>query len=142
MSDRTPTSVNLETDHAEWMDRENINCSELVNDLIDRYRSGRSQIDDAVREMRIEQLESEVDSLSTEAERKREELDQLREEHTRAEDFREEQLPEALEALSNIPSGKRGPDNPAVQHWADKLQMTATELLAELDEADDYGESL
>lgn len=83
---RKSSSFYVEEDHLEWMDRENVNRSELVNELLQRYRDGKGQMDAAIRDFRLEQLESEAEMLEDEAESKLEQAEKKRE---RVEDLKQ-----------------------------------------------------
>lgn len=74
---RKSTSVNLEEEHVNWMESEGLNRSEFINTLIHRHRSGKGQIEDAVREHRIQQLRSEIESNRAQVESKESELEHL-----------------------------------------------------------------
>ncbi len=100
---RKSTSFYVDEDHLEWMERENINRSELVNDLLGRYRDGKGQMDAAIREFRIEQLEDEAEELESEAEtklsraeKKRERIEDLKQKYSAQEEAKEDSIDSIL----------------------------------------------
>lgn len=101
---RKSTSFYIDEDHVEWMERENVNRSELVNDLLSRYREGKGQADAAVRDFRIEQLEDEAEQLESEGQTKMKQADKKRE---RIQDLKqrysteEQQKEESIDAILN-----------------------------------------
>lgn len=135
---RTPTSVNLEDDHSEWLDQRNMNRSDFINQLIDQYRSNDGRMEEAIQEFRAEQLLEEATELETESQRKQREAERKRQkaqEYLKANETAEQQtgaeLEEARETLeaANTPLD---PANPAVQKQAEKVGMTPVELVDEL----------
>lgn len=135
---RTPTSVNLEDDHAEWMDGENINRSEFINKLIGQYRDNEGRVEEAIQEFRAEQLLEEADDLESDgeskirkAERKRKKAQEFLEASESAHERTVAELDEAREHLENVPLE---PANPAVKNWAEKVGMTPSELIEQLED--------
>lgn len=130
MSDREPRSVNFDVDNLQWMDENIGNRSEFINDLIHQYRQGTSEMNDAVARFRLEQLAQQEASLETRLESIRSEKEAVRDNLNVAEEIKESELEEARENLKGTP---RDPSNPAIQKWAEKVGMTAPELIEELD---------
>lgn len=84
MSNKERRTVTISESNDEWLGQTGRNASELINELVTEYRKGGGSRG-AVLQLRIEQLESEIDNLETQTESKREELDQLKERKQRAE---------------------------------------------------------
>ena len=133
MGERKATSVYLEVDHVEWMERQNLNRSEFVNDLISRYRDGNGRMDEAVARFRLEQLSSEEVSVESRLETIQSEKERLREQLETSEKKAKVELEQAKDALQDTP---KEPTNPAIQNWASDLGMTPQELIEQL-EGDD-----
>lgn len=122
-------SVSLEPDVHDYLSREEVNASALVNELVRRHMEGGME-DTAVLRLRKEQVKSEVDHLKARTENKIDELQQLENKLETCENQQQEELEEVREILDDVPAE---PTNPAVQTQADKLDMTAEELLEALD---------
>ena len=74
---RKSISVYLEEEHIEWIESQNLNRSEFMNELVKRHRNGQGQIEDAVREFRVEQLRSEISAKESQVQSQRRELEHL-----------------------------------------------------------------
>lgn len=127
------TSISLEEETYQYLQQDSINASQLVNKLIKQHMNcGADQ--QQVLEFRIQQVESQLEDFQSRAERKQNELEELRkrrEEHREQKQNEQEQLlADAEEALEGVP---KQPDNPAVENWADKLNMQPATLLEELE---------
>lgn len=133
MADREPRSVNFDVDNLEWMDDNIGNRSEFINELIQRYREGTSEMNEAVARFRLEQLQSQKASLKTRVDSIESEIESVRSNIHDAEKLSEAELSEAREALESTP---KDPSNPAIKAWASDLGMTAVELVEELTDGD------
>ena len=71
------TSVNLDEEAVEYFQRENINVSAWIRDIMNQRMTGGKDID--ITAMRIRELEREREDHQTEIERIDEQLEQLRE---------------------------------------------------------------
>ena len=71
------TSVNLDEEAVEYFQRENINVSAWIRDIMNQRMTGGKDID--ITAMRIRELEREREDHETEIQRIDEQLDQLRE---------------------------------------------------------------
>jgi len=87
------TSVNLEEEAVEYFQRENINVSAWIRDIMQQRMVGGKDID--ITQMRIKELEREREDHKTEIERIDEQLQKLR-----AETEREEQREQADASFS------------------------------------------
>ena len=97
---RKITTINLEEDHVDWMDSQGLNRSEFINTLIQRHRSGEGQIEDAVRQHRIQQLRSEIESNRAQVESKESELEHLLSAQERA-SAREDEYETRVESIGD-----------------------------------------
>lgn len=125
-SDRTPTTVNLEDDLKEWMDENNINRSDFLNEAARMRIEGEQRIEEIIREREIRRLQSEIQSNKAQ-------LEELKEERKKDRQWSAADLEDAKQALEHTP---KEVTNPAVQKKAKDLGMTPQELIDEL-EADD-----
>lgn len=123
-------SVSLEPKVHEYLSREEVNASALVNDLVRRHMDGAAE-DAAIIELRKQQVESEVDHLRARTESKLNELEQLEEKLQTHSSQRRAELENALEKLQSVP---QEPSNPAIRTHADKLDMTPEQLIEKIDE--------
>lgn len=87
-------------------------------------------------ERRIKEKERRISIVKEERERRESELSELQKElnaleekYDKKKEREQSQLEEAREALKDAP---QEPENPAVQHWADKLDLEPGELLDKL----------
>ncbi len=133
-------AVTLSPENVEWLDERYNNRSAFIDDLLTQAKDGNGRADEAVRELRIQQLEEEADdleakaeSLKRQAERKRAKAEQLREENKVANKQATAKLEEARDALQHTPLE---PDNPAVEKWATDLGITPGELIEKLQDGD------
>lgn len=124
------TSLSLDPEVAEYLRQDHVNASGLVNSLVEKHMNGGAS-EDMIREFRIRQVESELNNLEEQAQRKEEELDKLKEIDEERQDEISEIIEEAQKALSRIPNPTV--DNTAVQNWAEKCDMEPAELLREID---------
>lgn len=78
---------------------------------------------------RITTLEREINDRESELARARDELKRLESVLEKSANQKETKLSKAREKLSKTP---KDTDNPAIQHWADELNMTPEDLINEL----------
>lgn len=124
-------SVSVSKENLLWLDANYNNRSAFINDLLTNAREGNGQVDSAIREYQIQQLESELAGMKSQVETKAARLESLKAEQ-RSDELEKERLwEEAKDALEEVP---KEPDNPAVKNWAGKLELTPTELIEELEE--------
>jgi chromosome segregation ATPase len=105
----------------------------LVKDALwDRF-GGRHE---AAIERRIEEIEDRLGNVKRERNERNREIEDLKEKRgffrkqlEKREEMTDKTLDEAREALEET---DRDPNNPAIQNWAEKLNMTATELIEQL----------
>lgn len=80
---KSSASFYVEDEYLDRMDEQNINKSNLVNDLLGQYFNGESQVTNAVRDMRKQQVKAERDALETQLELKENELEMLDEQQSK-----------------------------------------------------------
>lgn len=134
MSDKVSTSVTLTTENREYLDREVNNRSAFINDLIEAHRNGKSDMEEAIARHRREQLLSELNRVESREEQIKDELEHIQMRISEEQERKAEQLEKAKDALAEVP---KEPDNPAIENWADKLDMTPRELLDTLEDGND-----
>lgn len=76
------------------------------------------------------QVEQERNERKRELAQLDDDIERLQSQLETHEEKQQQELQAAREALEHVP---KEPDNPAVENWADKLGMTPTELLRELE---------
>lgn len=136
MADRKSRSVNFDTDHLEWMDRNIGNRSEFINDLITKYREGGAEMNEAVARFRREQLRSQKASLETRLESVESELESVNGTLTTQEEQREDAFQKAerlfhddLLELDDLHTGHK-----AIQNHAENADMPVSEFVEEMKE--------
>lgn len=126
MSKETRT-VSLDEENDEWLEEQN-NASAVVNDLVEQARrNGGTQM--AAINLQITQKERELEHRESDVDRLKREVEELRELKRLEQKEEEANLERAADALEGVPLEE---DNPAVENWAEKLGMSAAELVEEL----------
>ena len=126
-------TVTLEREVDDYLAQDHVNASGLVNDLVKRHMNG-DDANGAIREFRMNQLLEQANEYEMRAKRKREEVNRLQEVAKEKEATRDEEVQKVVEKLSGV---ERDPENPAIKRNADKLGITAQELLDKLPDDDD-----
>jgi len=129
MSDKVRTSVSLTEENKAYLDSETNNRSAFINDLIDAHRKGKSDMDEVIARYRREQLKAERRKAKNTVERVDSELETIDKQLEQKQAERESELDEARDVLADVPND---PENPAIQNWAEDLDMTPEELISEL----------
>jgi len=129
MSDKVRTSVSLTEENKAYLDSETNNRSAFINDLIDAHRKGKSDMDEVIARYRREQLKAERRKAKNTVERVDSELETIDKQLEQKQAERESELDEARDVLTDVPND---PENPAIQNWAEDLDMTPEELVDEL----------
>jgi len=129
MSDKVRTSVSLTEENKAYLDSETNNRSAFINDLIDAHRKGKSDMDEVIARYRREQLKAERRKAKNTVERVDSELETIDKQLEQKQAERESELDEARNVLADVPND---PENPAIQNWAEDLDMTPEELINEL----------
>ena len=81
------------------------------------------------KEKRVALIKDEKAGIEAELKEEQQELEALRAKKEEKETARADKLSEAREVLADVP---KEPDNPAIQHWADELNMDPTDLIDEV----------
>lgn len=131
MTDQSVTSVSLSPENREWLRQNTNNMSGFIDDLVEKARKGEGEAEDAVAKYRLEQLEMEKTSLELQLETTNKQIERVEERLEEREEEWEDTLQDAIDTLGKIPDHRLGVDNPGVQTWSDKLDMTPEELLEE-----------
>jgi predicted nucleic acid-binding Zn-ribbon protein len=125
-------SVTIDESLARQIDQRNeINFSSLVNDLVEHYFAGDATAHKTKTALKV-QLQHVQDEIEQKEERLRqlrkreEELEQLIEEH---EDQQDPLVEEALEVLQDLPDDKLHAENDAVINWASKIGISPAKLV-------------
>lgn len=126
-------AVSLDPEVDAYLARDEVNASGLVNDLVKRHMNGDAG-EKALRELRRKQLQSEIESLKSRAEQKREELETIDDVEAEAEQERQAKLQDAIEKCEGAP---RDASHPAIKAQAKRLGMDPEEFVKELPPADD-----
>jgi len=130
MSNKKRTSVSLNPRNASYL-KEHDNASKLVDDLVEKYREGDGSRDYAALELRLKQKREEREEVQRKLERVDQEIADIEELLSEWTADDRSDVREAIEKLSDTP---RDPDNPAVQTWAEKLEMTPARLVEILED--------
>lgn len=131
-------TVSLEESVDDYLDQDGRNASELVNHLVKQHMNGGASTDQIL-EFRIQQVESEVENISGELERKESELSELKD---RKEQNQSEQQEEQQQAIEKAAQALRvdelestgvyvANDAEFVEQEADRVGCTPEELKEE-----------
>jgi len=131
MTNKETRTVSLKPANNEFLSNHD-NASALVDDLVTQYREGADR-DTVALELQIEQKRRERRSAKKEVNRLDEDIAELERLKNEFQGSREDRLQEAKEVLSDVP---READNPAILNWAERLELTPTELIDELESTD------
>ena len=121
MSSKERITVTLDPENAEWLDAECNNRSAFINDLLEDYRTGGRDMENAVAAFRLRQLEAQKTSLESQVESVESEINAVSEAMTTPEDRRQEVVEDAVNELGIDPSV--GYDHAAAENWAEKAGM-------------------
>jgi len=130
MSEKKRKAFTLDPENKEFLDSQD-NASAVVNDLVDQLRRGNASRDVAALQLRRSQKQKEV-------ERVREKLEGLENDLAEIDaliaEFESEVDPELEKALEKLENTPRDPENPAIQRWARKVELTPSDLVGELEQ--------
>lgn len=125
-------SVTVDQDVSEYLSRDDVNASGLVNHLVQSHMESDGGAE-ALVELRIEQVEGEIDDIKDDIQsgkrklaRKRKKLDRLR---SRLSDVTVNPEKVVEEASNILRPEQLTEDNDAVQKHADKARMPTDEFL-------------
>lgn len=106
------------------------NASAVVNDLLAQFSQSGKGRELAAIDVQIRQKERELERKQKETGEVKQDLDELQELRGKYTTERNAKLEEAKEKLYDVPQNE---DNPAIQNWANKLDMNPSQLLEELE---------
>ena len=138
MSEKERKTFSLDAEVVEELNEKNLNASGVANDLLREYLIGGTTA--AVgKEIRIQHIEQEIEEQLTERDRINRRIERLRSERERLEREIEQEQAEHRERLTEAALFVRGKDadNPAVENWAEKLNMEPYELLQRVEQLDE-----
>jgi DNA anti-recombination protein RmuC len=128
MTDKKRTSISIDEDVYQFLQQSEVSQSGLINELVREYKNNdKKQV--AALKLRHEHLIEEAEDLEDRAERKRDQAAEVEALIEEAEQQESEEMQQAREAIKEIPRRKFSESNPVVEHWADELDMTPTELI-------------
>jgi septal ring factor EnvC (AmiA/AmiB activator) len=119
-------SATVDDDVGEYVSRDSINTSGLVNKLLRQHMNGGAD-KDQILEFRIDQVRGEIEELESRLQRKREEYQELQERRSEQVEEREDVIADARSALSREDLEYQ---NQKVAYWADQAGMEKGELVA------------
>jgi len=123
-------TVTLDPDVDEFLQKEGVNASELVNRLVEaHFTMGGDKL--AMLEMREKQIESDIEELQARVESKEHELDQVQEQLSHLRNDKECVIQEAADV---IPDEITSEQNGAVRRYADEAGISPSELLERIDD--------
>lgn len=118
-------TVSLDRDVDDYLDRDGVNASELVNKLVKSHMTAGGD-QEAMLELRKQQLESDVQELQSREETKRQELQQVRD---RLETIDEEQRARIETAAERLDAQDLELRNQKVRYWADEADVSVDRLV-------------
>jgi len=129
--ERITASVDPEV--AEFLTQDGVNASGLVNRLVQDEMAGTNEAMVQMVELRLEQVESECESLEQQLAAKEKERVRL---ETRLSELQAEQDSRIDEVRDRIPPKFWNADHEGIRTWAAKLDMTPEELVEKLERGD------
>lgn len=126
-------TVSLEPDVHDFLSKEGVNASQLVNKLVKNHATAGGD-ERAMLELRAEQLRSDINELETRTQTKQDELDKVEERLSEYRTERNEIIVDAADALSDV---SLDAENPAIQNWAEKADMGVDEFITALEREQD-----
>lgn len=130
MTGKENISATVDPEVASFLEQEHINKSGLINKLLKEHMNGGAT-ENRMLELREEQLESQLESLEVQCENIANQLESVRERQSEMREQEEKRLKDAMTVLETVPWDE---DNPAIQQWADDLDMSETELINQLED--------
>ena len=124
----------------ELSNRDHLNASSLANEFFRQYLfQGESQ--DAALHMRKNDLDRQIENTRQEISHLESKLERLQDEKEQVKDMirqrrREgaEEIEEAVKKIEESPALELTVDNPAIQQWAQKANMTPERFVSEVEE--------
>lgn len=125
------TSISVDPDVYQFLQQPEINQSQLIQELVREYRENEERQVAALK-LRLRQLKEDAESLEQRAKNKRQQAEEVAALLDDAKEAESEQLQEAREAMSGLNLEEINSDNPAIENWANKLDMEPTSLIDRL----------
>lgn len=123
MTDK-PKSIRFDKDNYQFLSNHD-NASALVRDLVEQYRR-EGKPERAALKLRRKQKAAELEEAREKVERLESDLSEIDAMIENMNAAEETDIKEAAEALEGVELNR---DNPAVENWAQKLNITPTELI-------------
>lgn len=131
-SEKDRRSISIDSELNDRLNNTDLNASAVINRFLREYFVGGDTASVATK-LRLQDIEREIDSTQDEINRLQNRLQRLRQEREKIEKQMEREREETKqvveEARDVIGSNMDNPDNPAVQNWADKANMTPEEFV-------------
>ncbi len=124
----------------ELTNRDHLNASSLANEFFRQYLfQGESQ--DAALHMRKNDIDRQIENTRQEISHLESKLERLQDEREQVKDMirerrREgyEEIEDAVETIQESPNFSLSVDNPAIQQWAQKANMTPERFVSEVED--------
>ena len=113
---KSSSSFYIKDEYLDKMDEQNINKSELVNDLLGQYFGGESHVEQAIREYQIKDLSLQEQTLEQRLELIKSQQDQLREMEEKQDKKYNTDLQPLIETVND--GGRIWPDHQLVKEIA------------------------
>jgi len=123
-------SASVDPEVAAYLSKESVNASGTINQLVKQQMSAGNQ-NRAVLEMRLKQLNSQIERREDELDNLRRERDALETQLENMDEAADEVRREQLRQLKQVPDD---PSHPLVQEVAEELGISPEEALEEADE--------
>jgi len=129
--ERVSASVDPEVE--QYLSRETVNASGLINKLVKMEMSGASQ-DREFLKLRRDNINTEINRLESQLETLLDEREAINKQLKKIERQEQSEIEDSLETLKTVPWEE---DNPAIRTHAEDNDMTPEELITELEEYHD-----
>jgi len=127
---KTNISATVDENVASYLSRETVNASGLINQLVKKQMSGTDSNKQLLK-LRLDQINSEITRYESQIETLEKERDGIKNQLAEIEQKEESELSEAMDVLETVHWEE---DNPAIQQWADDLDMSESDLIAQLED--------
>lgn len=125
------TSISVDEDVYEFLQQPQINQSKLIQELVREYETNEQRQVAALR-MRLKHLNDDIEDMEGELQTKKKQRAEVKSLLNEAESDEIDGLQEAREAMKGIDESDLTENNPAVENWARKLDMSPSTLLERL----------
>jgi len=120
------TSISVDPEVASYLKQEGVNASGTVNRLVKAEMGGQASEHHLI-QLRLEQVESDIESLRSRLDNKMEERDRLQSRLDTAESVNAKKIQDAVDVFDDE---TLTPDNIAVENWADDMGIPPEEFVA------------